>query len=139
MHEEIVKQRVESLPDLRARRCDSFSFLAVLLAPAPFAAFADIVNFIRRVIAPAVPLWAAASVAILICGSTTMLIFGILRRKPTAAAGGCSACGYCLNGNTSGICPECGTAIGPARLDSRRTDPAGAWHEPKRKRPAQPT
>jgi hypothetical protein len=27
----------------------------------------------------------------------------------------CQQCGYCLNGNVSGICPECGTKI-PVRL-----------------------
>ncbi len=25
--------------------------------------------------------------------------------------GGCSKCGYSLTGNTSGVCPECGTAV----------------------------
>lgn len=30
------------------------------------------------------------------------------------APGVCKKCGYSLEGNTSGICPECGTAIKPA-------------------------
>ena len=32
-----------------------------------------------------------------------------LRRRARAARGLCSACGYDLSGNTSGVCPECGT------------------------------
>jgi hypothetical protein len=26
----------------------------------------------------------------------------------------CVRCGYCLTGNTSGVCPECGTSVAPA-------------------------
>lgn len=33
-----------------------------------------------------------------------------LRAKRTAR-GECLSCGYCLTGNTSGVCPECGTAL----------------------------
>jgi hypothetical protein len=36
---------------------------------------------------------------------------GLLRRN----RGFCPRCGYCLRGNVSGICPECGTDV-PARL-----------------------
>lgn len=32
--------------------------------------------------------------------------------KPPAPAGFCAQCGYDLTGNTSGICPECGTPTG---------------------------
>jgi len=34
-----------------------------------------------------------------------------LRRKHDAPPPTCSRCGYDLTGNTSGICPECGTAV----------------------------
>jgi hypothetical protein len=34
-------------------------------------------------------------------------------RGPVYASGCCAHCGYDLTGNTSGICPECGTAIAP--------------------------
>lgn len=35
-----------------------------------------------------------------------------LRRLP-AQRGHCRRCGYNLKGNTSGVCPECGTMIAP--------------------------
>jgi len=34
-----------------------------------------------------------------------------LRGKRYVIAGGCRLCGYNLTGNTSGVCPECGTAV----------------------------
>ncbi len=43
-------------------------------------------------------------------------------RRPCIDLGCCQACGYNLTGNTSGICPECGTPCKPlegiAREDS---------------------
>ena len=33
-------------------------------------------------------------------------------REPKSRPGYCQKCGYSLTGNTSGVCPECGTAIG---------------------------
>lgn len=33
----------------------------------------------------------------------------------------CTACGYNLTGNVSGVCPECGTAIAPAQRRAMRT------------------
>jgi hypothetical protein len=138
MRNETIQPEAGAAPDTQVRSFASFSFLAVLLAPLPFLAFGAIVNFIRRVIAPGVPVWAAATVALVICSSTALLIFGILRRRPTAQAGWCRVCEYCLQGNTSGVCPECGTAIKSAR---RRTEPgfAGVRHDPQRKRTARPT
>ena len=40
---------------------------------------------------------------------------GFIRRRRVCriAAGSCHHCGYNLTGNTSGVCPECGTAINP--------------------------
>jgi len=38
-----------------------------------------------------------------------------LRRTPPHC---CAACGYNLTGNTSGVCPECGTSIGHVRPSS---------------------
>ena len=34
-----------------------------------------------------------------------------VRAKPTVKDNKCPACGYNLTGNTSGVCPECGTAV----------------------------
>jgi hypothetical protein len=33
---------------------------------------------------------------------------------PQHRAGICSGCGYSLTGNTSGVCPECGTSVSSA-------------------------
>jgi hypothetical protein len=33
------------------------------------------------------------------------------RQEMRGTPGYCSKCGYCLTGNTSGVCPECGTRI----------------------------
>ena len=37
-------------------------------------------------------------------------------------AGGCEACGYDLTGNSSGVCPECGTSVGEQRVSERNED-----------------
>ena len=33
------------------------------------------------------------------------------RQEMRNTPGYCSECGYCLKGNASGVCPECGTRI----------------------------
>lgn len=39
-------------------------------------------------------------------------VWGIFQRTPPVSdAGVCAGCGYDLNGNVSGVCPECGLAI----------------------------
>jgi hypothetical protein len=56
-------------------------------------------------ISVAVPLW----LPLLLSTVVTALP---LRRPPRATLRGrCSTCGYDLTGNTSGRCPECGTAV----------------------------
>lgn len=52
-------------------------------------------------------------------GLVTGLIFGLFRSLGPRPPGLCSRCGYDLTGNTSGICPECGTMI-PKPSISRR-------------------
>jgi membrane protein implicated in regulation of membrane protease activity len=37
------------------------------------------------------------------------------RRRRRKELGLCASCGYSLTGNTSGVCPECGAAVGAAR------------------------
>ena len=44
---------------------------------------------------------------------TVAFIRGPLRRRLRLKRGLCLNCGYNLTGNTSGICPECGTACKP--------------------------
>jgi hypothetical protein len=54
------------------------------------------------------------------------LLTGRLRRYLRLRQGHCSACGYCMKGNVSGACPECGAAYAPMRkLDGEEIRPAG--------------
>jgi hypothetical protein len=56
----------------------------------------------------AIPYWMiAACFAIL----PAAWLAGLARRQSRLNAGGCIACGYNLTGNTSGVCPECGTPV----------------------------
>lgn len=60
---------------------------------------------------------AAAAVAVAVKGLA--VVAG--QNRVVAGAGGrrrpgfCRRCGYCLHGNTSGACPECGTRTAPGR------------------------
>lgn len=54
------------------------------------------------------PMWPSAVLAI----PPSLLLYW--RLKPRARPGHCRRCGYNLTGNTSGRCPECGTAIANA-------------------------
>jgi hypothetical protein len=38
-----------------------------------------------------------------------LCLYGAIRRRRLRSSGLCQACGYNLTGNTSGVCPECGT------------------------------
>lgn len=55
----------------------------------------------------AFPLWPAAAVLALF---PVRWSFAVLRRRRRRKNNQCLACGYSLTGNTSGVCPECGTA-----------------------------
>lgn len=52
-----------------------------------------------------IPLW----IPIVLVAVPTAYLFWHDRRHPTS--GHCRNCGYNLTANTSGVCPECGTAI----------------------------
>ncbi len=54
----------------------------------------------------ALPFW----LPYLLVALPTGLLWYIDRRRPPP--GHCGRCGYNLTGNTSGVCPECGTAVG---------------------------
>lgn len=57
-----------------------------------------------------VPLWIIAAVSL--AYPMWWLIWGIARlRRRRLAKGLCPSCEYNLTGNTSGVCPECGTRI----------------------------
>ena len=45
-----------------------------------------------------------------VLGMTAALLWWLDRRPPP---GHCQSCGYDLTGNTSGVCPECGTDVPP--------------------------
>lgn len=51
------------------------------------------------------PMWMSFSMAVLGTGFCAWMSRWRLRR------GFCSECDYCLTGNTSGVCPECGSAV----------------------------
>jgi len=63
-----------------------------------------------------IPLW----VPFLIVALPTTLLWRLDLRR--AAPGQCHRCRYNLTGNTSGICPECGT---PITSESRKQSPVG--------------
>ena len=58
-------------------------------------------------------------ILIVLPARTLAVVFAVLpaiwlftrRKAAPCAAGTCSRCGYNLTGNTSGVCPECGTPI----------------------------
>jgi hypothetical protein len=52
-----------------------------------------------------IPYWAVMALCAIL---PTAWILAISRRLPSS---GCAACSYNLTGNTSGVCPECGTAV----------------------------
>jgi hypothetical protein len=53
-----------------------------------------------------IPLW----VVLVVLGAT----IGLCWRRPCAHS--CNVCDYNLTGNTSGVCPECGTPISTSRI-----------------------
>jgi hypothetical protein len=61
------------------------------------------------------PFFLVALIFCMIYSSVIGLIIGIpfavYRKRHTIPPGHCQTCGYSLTGNTSGICPECGTAV----------------------------
>ena len=56
-----------------------------------------------------VPAWFAACV--LFVGPIPIALRGPYRRWRRRRQGQCLKCGYSLTGNTSGVCPECGTDV----------------------------
>jgi hypothetical protein len=61
------------------------------------------------------PLILGAFIFCMLYGSVIGLIvgvpFAVYRRRHAIPPGCCKICGYFLTGNTSGVCPECGTTI----------------------------
>ena len=69
----------------------------------------------RRI--PLEPVWPGFAIntvfyAAVIAGPWTIAV--VLRRRSRIRRGRCLVCGYDLTGNTSGVCPECGSAARPA-------------------------
>ncbi len=46
-----------------------------------------------------------------------------LRSPVRVSYSACAICGYCLTGNTSGVCPECGSKLGETSRVGRSHDP----------------
>ena len=57
--------------------------------------------------------------------TTIILSFLLLRRCRLYSRGHCQACGYNLTNNTTGTCPECGTAfpLAPVKSDAAAQNP----------------
>jgi hypothetical protein len=58
--------------------------------------------------------WWAILVAVISLVSWVGTVTALAKRKTTTLRrkhGQCLGCGYSLTGNTSGVCPECGTAV----------------------------
>jgi hypothetical protein len=55
------------------------------------------------------PMNGLLSIALLILSVLVLRFSYLWLRYPDPAA--CKVCGYCLTGNRSGVCPECGTAF----------------------------
>ena len=70
----------------------------------------------RRIVAQMVhiPIWAPVA-AFSLYPVLALITFPARRRRRRKRLGLCIACGYDLTGNTSGICPECGSKIGKTR------------------------
>ena len=63
-------------------------------------------NFATLVREWAIPLW---SLALVFAIYPTLFALGARRKRKRISTGHCPSCNYNLTGNTSGICPECGT------------------------------
>jgi hypothetical protein len=55
--------------------------------------------------------WTIALFAALPIGRIAVKPIGILRRRHRSRTSRCTMCSYQLTGNTSGVCPECGTPV----------------------------
>lgn len=64
-----------------------------------------------------------ANVASAILSSLTYVVRLFLARTPRRQSGYCNTCGYCLYGNQSGICPECGGVISSQQMIVLETEP----------------
>src|SRR5437868_2850446 len=59
------------------------------------------------------PIWLLAVATAMV---SACWLSALLCRRTRRKAGGCPRCGYNLTGNTSGVCPECGTPILPSQV-----------------------
>jgi hypothetical protein len=62
-----------------------------------------------KVLVAEVPIWAVS-----LCLFILTLLLAWRGRPLRRKSNTCAECGYNLTGNTTGICPECGTRAGPA-------------------------
>ena len=58
-----------------------------------------------------VPHWFVAAITIVL-----PLLWAVARRNHRLQSGTCRTCHYNLAGNTSGVCPECGSRIAPGGM-----------------------
>src|SRR5438067_138938 len=90
---------------LHVRRADLLREMTVGLAPSAADVEIGEAGYYRGVAA-------ACGVCAAVASVTSILVLIIeLRRRFGHNDGSCAKCGYNLTGNTSGVCPECGTAV----------------------------
>src|SRR4051794_36987725 len=76
--------------------------------------------FIVDTFSPPLPPVAATSIYVAAIGlATAMTVMAIseirqMERVRRSRGGACLSCGYSLEGNVSGVCPECGTPVLPS-------------------------
>lgn len=89
------------------RRWPGFAIPLISVVPV-FAALAWLPDLLSISVSVGSPAMAAlpASYAALVAGGG--LLIAAQKRRPRM---GCGSCGYDLEGNTSGVCPECGAPI----------------------------
>jgi len=60
-----------------------------------------------NIVETVIPLW----IPFILAGILPFVLVRRSRARRARLAGRCRSCGYDLTGNTSGVCPECGTAM----------------------------
>jgi len=60
------------------------------------------------------PLTVSILVVSIVAAAASCSCFWVWARRLPVPPPSCRTCGYNLTGNVSGICPECGTPVGPA-------------------------
>lgn len=109
------------VPLAAALRPAGYSVEDVEVVPAPGAILLPSSPYVHRFVLGLV------SVAVVFGAvAASMAVLMLVHRNPLSFSGDCGRCGYNLTGNTSGVCPECGSSVQPAIAESQSSDPSKA-------------